>query len=133
MRVDHAVPSLSHAQADMTCLVRVDLRAIQIMSGLMGKALPLHGRVNVHLQACQLQHEELLPGEAASPPQPALLGQPEALPCLQVGAGQSCAPLGYLLQDSHTSLSKSRTRNGDHHIGRKKVCSSDILFDFETT
>ena len=88
----------------MTCLVRLDLRAIQIMSGLMGKALPLHGRVNVHLQACQLQHEELLPGEAASPPQPALLGQPEALPCLQVGAGQSCAPLCYLLQDSHTSI-----------------------------
>ena len=71
---------------------------MQVVRSLMGKPLPLEWWVNVHLKPGQLQHEELLPRQAASAPQPALLGQPVPLSCLKMGPGQCCPPLCYLLQ-----------------------------------
>lgn len=76
---------------------------MQVVRSLKGHMLPLQSRVNVHFQASQLQHKELLPGEAAPAPQPALLGQPEALPRLQLGARQGCPPLCYLLHPGNNS------------------------------
>ena len=84
-------------------LIRMNLRAMQIVCSFMCKALPLQRRVNVHFQASQLQHEELLTGEPAPAPQPALLGQPESLPCLQVGACQGRPSLGYLLHGTYNN------------------------------
>ena len=75
---------------------------VQVVCSFVCKALPLQRRVNVHFQPSQLQHEELLAGEAAPPPQPALLGQPEPLPCFQVGACQGRPPFCYLLQSPKT-------------------------------
>ena len=77
---------------------------MQVGSRLMCQLLPLQGRVYVHFHPGQLQHEEVLARQAASAPQPALLGQPEALPRLQLGTGQCCPPLANVLH-MHTLMS----------------------------